>query len=402
MSEKIDTFKDDGTKSSNSITETEDLSTSPKTGNLSKIPKTDPELLRHDIDTITDKTEVKEKEIESNNETDDQKTKNVDSNIVIGDLTASPQADTSNPVTTSISELSKNDPELSHDEEKSEENTSNNETNYEKIKEVFLTMDTEKKRKLYRCSKYLTLDRIKTWPEYYSDNRYQIEKKCTVKRDPDLKFKDFNEGLNKKISLIQDDITSLEVDAIVNAANKTLLGGGGVDGAIHRAAGENLLAECKRLNGCDTGEAKITGGYKLPAKYVIHTVGPVGEKSSKLKNCYFNSLNLLREHNLKSIAFPCISTGIYGYPNKSAAKVALETVREWLELNDNAENVERIIFLLFPLQKTLTSTMHICQFFSSSPSCHTYLPFNIQNQARKAKNRNSLLKSSSESALMLS
>ena len=133
------------------------------------------------------------------------------------------------------------------------------------------------------------------------------------------------------LHVIQADITKLKVDAIVNAANRTLLGGGGVDGAIHRAAGPELLAECQTLKGCDTGEAKITKGYNLPAKYVIHTVGPVYKDAELLANCYRNSLDLAKKYNLHSIAFSCISTGVYGYPKEEAAKIAVETTRSWLK-----------------------------------------------------------------------
>lgn len=147
--------------------------------------------------------------------------------------------------------------------------------------------------------------------------------------------------MNQKITFDIGDITRLDVDAIVNAANKTLLGGGGVDGAIHRAAGPLLLEECKKLNGCQTSEAKITKGYNLIARHVIHTVGPVysGKKSDavNLANCYLNSLNLARENKIHSIAFPAISTGVYGYPKKDAAKIAIDTINKWFYDNLNYE-----------------------------------------------------------------
>lgn len=141
--------------------------------------------------------------------------------------------------------------------------------------------------------------------------------------------------MTTRIQIVQGDITRLAVDAIVNAANRSLLGGGGVDGAIHRAAGPALLAECRTLGGCATGEAKITRGYQLPARYVIHTVGPVWQggdhnEDELLRRCYHNSLTLAVQYQLQTIAFPSISTGIYGFPHPRACRLALRTMQRFL------------------------------------------------------------------------
>src|SRR6266704_5643429 len=146
----------------------------------------------------------------------------------------------------------------------------------------------------------------------------------------------------ERIDIVRGDITTLDVDAIVNAANSTLLGGGGVDGAIHRAAGAELLAECRTLGGCQPGEAKLNRGYRLPARFVIHTVGPVWtggnrDEAQTLANCYRNSLQLAVENGIKTIAFPAISCGAYRYPIREATQIALETTREFLASNDQID-----------------------------------------------------------------
>lgn len=159
-----------------------------------------------------------------------------------------------------------------------------------------------------------------------------------------------SEKVKNQIQVVQGDITKLDCDGIVNAANRSLLGGGGVDGAIHRAAGPELLAECRTLHGCRTGEAKITKGYRLKAKYIIHTVGPIysgtAEDAAQLADCYHNSLNLAKEHGVHSIAFPAISTGVYGYPLEDATEIAVKTVAQWLE-DDHADYAMQVIFCCF-------------------------------------------------------
>ncbi|XP_042738342.1 ADP-ribose glycohydrolase MACROD2 [Lagopus leucura] len=209
-------------------------------------------------------------------------------------------------------------------------------------KERLLKMTLEERRKEYLRG-YVALKDIPTWME---EMRSKNESDGENAKDVQGK-----RSLSEKVSLYRGDITLLEVDAIVNAANSSLLGGGGVDGCIHRAAGPCLLAECRNLSGCETGQAKITCGYDLPAKYVIHTVGPIARghltdtHKENLASCYKSSLKLAKENSIKSLAFPCISTGIYGFPNEPAAVIALNTAKEWLSKNHN--EVDRIIFCVF-------------------------------------------------------
>jgi len=253
-----------------------------------------------------------------------------------------------------------------------------------------LALSLDERRKLYTCGEeFVPLDDIPTWSELQLESQkreqepadYQdtatekdIENDVTdndtkgaktektsdpawikqledeLAKDIEEKKVDFNLDLSTKVSVFVGDITRLEIDAIVNAANRSLLGGGGVDGAIHRAAGKLLYMENRDHNGCEEGEAKSSGGYHLPSKFVISTVGPQGEYPEILSNCYHNCLTLLNNNNLKSIAFPCISTGVYGYPNTGACSVALRTVRKWLEEEDNYKKIDRVVFCLF-LQK---------------------------------------------------
>uniref|UniRef100_A0A673UGP1 Mono-ADP ribosylhydrolase 2 n=1 Tax=Suricata suricatta TaxID=37032 RepID=A0A673UGP1_SURSU len=211
-------------------------------------------------------------------------------------------------------------------------------------KERLLKMTLEERRKEY-IRDYVPLNTILSWKEEMMKGKSQNDEENTQETSQ------LKKSLSEKVSLYRGDITLLEVDAIVNAANASLLGGGGVDGCIHRAAGPCLLAECRNLNGCETGHAKITCGYDLPAKYVIHTVGPIarghinGSHKEDLANCYKSSLKLVKENNIRSVAFPCISTGIYGFPNEPASVIALSTIKEWLAKNHH--EVDRIIFCVF-------------------------------------------------------
>eukprot|EP00027_Filamoeba_sp_ATCC50430_P002488 CAMPEP_0168556936 /NCGR_PEP_ID=MMETSP0413-20121227/9151_1 /TAXON_ID=136452 /ORGANISM="Filamoeba nolandi, Strain NC-AS-23-1" /LENGTH=395 /DNA_ID=CAMNT_0008587921 /DNA_START=145 /DNA_END=1332 /DNA_ORIENTATION=- len=210
-------------------------------------------------------------------------------------------------------------------------------------KEEKLTV--EERRKRYHCRRYVTPDQIHTWFEVSKNpkNIRNVVDEETLKKSP---YKP-NAAVNKKLALYNGDITSLEIDAIINAANESCLGGGGVDGAIHDAAGSMLYQECRTLHGCPTGKAKITRGYDLPAKFVIHTVGPVGENPRALASCYHECMKLVVEHGIKTVAFCGISTGIYGYPLYKASHVACKVIRDWLEIPENRDKVDKVIFCTF-------------------------------------------------------
>ncbi|XP_043112897.1 ADP-ribose glycohydrolase MACROD1 isoform X2 [Puntigrus tetrazona] len=220
-------------------------------------------------------------------------------------------------------------------------------SDWTEAKKKLCSMDKEKRREMYRID-FIPLEKIPVWSP-------SGDRSCT----PRYKA---NEELNKKISLFSGDITKLEIDAVANA----------VDGAIHRGAGPLLRKECATLNGCETGEAKITGAYGLPAKYVIHTVGPivhdsVGDREEQaLRNCYYNCLHTATKNHLRTVAFPCISTGVYGYPPDQAVHVALRTVREYLE--QNHDKLDRVIFCVFlKSDKELYETMLPAYFPQGSP-----------------------------------
>lgn len=230
--------------------------------------------------------------------------------------------------------------------------TADSGTNWKDEKLRLEKSSLEERRQNYFCQeKFVPITEIPTWSEYFAKNAESFDEEEIVSEEAVQAFRaehnmdDGDLNLAGKVSLFRGDITKLEIDAIVNAANESLLGGGGVDGAIHRAAGKLLKSECSTLNGCEAGESKISCGYKLPAKNVIHTVGPRGEKPKLLKSAYETSLHLMLQHDFKTIAFPCISTGIFGYPQDNAANVALTTVRNFLV--DHSEKVDRIIFCLF-------------------------------------------------------
>lgn len=201
----------------------------------------------------------------------------------------------------------------------------------------------EEKRALYACGdNFVEALSLPKFPQYF------VEQKLKKPKESDVVFKP-NPEINEIITLWRGDSTYLECDAVVNAANSSLLGGGGIDGQIHDKAGRHLLEECRKLDGCKTGFTKITNGYKLPAKKILHTVGPTTEDPIALASCYRTCLELAIQYNLRTIGFCCVSTGIYGYPLRKATHVALKTVREFLEEEENYKKFDRIVFVVYKL-----------------------------------------------------
>ncbi|KAF8856322.1 A1pp-domain-containing protein [Acephala macrosclerotiorum] len=200
---------------------------------------------------------------------------------------------------------------------------------------------------------------------------YRLKKLVPAKFDEETESPKPSQSFNDRVGLIRGDITKLEVGAIVNAANTSLLGGGGVDGAIHRAAGPDLLKECQKLKGCDTGSAKITGAYDLPCRKVIHAVGPVfnsrfkAECAEDLAGCYTTSLELAVANDCKSIAFSALSTGIYGYPSDEAAPVAIKAVKDFLE-GDDGDKLEKVVFTTFVQKDVDAYNKWLPRFFPST------------------------------------
>jgi len=203
-----------------------------------------------------------------------------------------------------------------------------------------LTVDERRQR--YHCRRYIKAEDIETW-----DKSSQKRPKDEPAVQTDIKYA-YNAEINKKLAFYHGDITSIETDgAIVNAANESCLGGGGVDGSIHSAAGDKLYQECRTLNGCDTGDAKITRGYDLPAKFIIHSVGPTSKNAKLLTSCYQRCMEVAVEHKVRTVIFCGISTGIFGYPLYEASIIALKIIRAFLEDPNNLAKFDKIIFCTF-------------------------------------------------------
>ncbi|XP_075983070.1 macro domain-containing protein RSc0334-like [Anticarsia gemmatalis] len=237
------------------------------------------------------------------------------------------------------------------------------EQNWKSVKAKLLDQTLEQRRKNYKSKDYIAMEVIDPWCDYVVRNRMIVTKKHTI--DDLTKFLKvninpaLNEDLAKKVSIVHSSITKLEVDAIVNPANVRLKAWGStvftVDGAIHREAGPLLQAEVQTFGGCLTGDARASCGYNLPARYVIHTVGPTDKSAAKLESCYEKCLTTTKLHNIRTIAFPCIATGVYGFPRRAAAHIALQTARKFLEVN---QHLDRVIFCTFtPTDKHIYETL---------------------------------------------
>jgi len=209
------------------------------------------------------------------------------------------------------------------------------------IEEVWKQEDSltvEERRKRYHSQKFVELKDIEPW-SLQSKKLKVVEKESKFQVD---------EELNNKVALWHGDITTLELDAIVNSANESLMGGsGGIEAAIHKAAGPRLLSECGALHGCETGQVKISRGYDLPSTYILHTVGPVDENPEVLEACYNGCLDLLEKNKIKTVAFCAVSTGVFGFPIEPATRIALSTVRRWLETGNNRTKVNLVVFVLY-------------------------------------------------------
>lgn len=231
-------------------------------------------------------------------------------------------------------------------------------SNVDKNRRLYLNMSTHEKRKLYKCAKFVTQQELIPWPQLFLKNKlkhFEFEDKRKI-----------NETLNSKICLFEGDITSLEIDAIVSTTNNQFFGDCGLDKFIQSRAGDLLLEECKTLNGCATGSAKITAGYHLPAKYVIHTVGPKEEKFDLLKNCYKSCLDLARKNNCRTIAFPLISAGIKQYPIEKSARIVLDEIRKYLEVHH--DSFDMIIFCMFTVESKVFYIRYLCRYFPVAES----------------------------------
>jgi len=218
-------------------------------------------------------------------------------------------------------------------------------------------LSEEERRARYKVDKIISAGDLPSWSSLVHQHSFPSQETP----------KEIDEKLNSKVSLWRGNIVSLEIDAYQNAANKSLMGGGGIDGAIHSAAGRKLVQETMQLGGCETGQTKISRGYNLPAKFVLHTVGPIGEKKDLLQSCYRSTLDLALRHKIRSLALCGVSTGIYGYPLEKACRVALRTVRSWLATDDHADHIDLIVFVVWLEREWNVYKRHMAYYFPVIP-----------------------------------